>query len=76
MVIETNSYKCAPICIYILPHIIGEEIETFLENSPMHDVKDLYLNYLNLVNVIILCTSNYSDHDAPENVQLLITHYL
>ena len=43
---------------YILPHIIGEKIETLLENSPMHDVKDLYLNYLNLANVVILCTSN------------------
>ena len=61
---------------YILPHIIGEKIETFLENSPMHDVKDLHLNYLNLVNVVILCTSNYIDHDTPVNVELLITHYL
>ena len=41
---------------YILPHVIGKKIETFLGNSPMHDVKDLYLNYLNLVNVVILCT--------------------
>ena len=61
---------------YTLPHIIVEKIETFLENSPMHDVKDLYLNYLNLVNVVILCTSNYIDHDTPGNVELLITHYL
>ena len=61
---------------YILPHIIGEKIESFLENSSMHDVKDLYLNYLNLVNVIILCTSNYIDHDTPANVELLITNYL
>ena len=42
----------------------------------MHDVKDLYLNYLNLVNVVILCTSNYIDHDTPGNVELLITRYL
>ena len=60
----------------ILPHIIGEKIETFLENSPMHDVKDLNLNYLNLVNVFILCTSNYIDHNTPANVELLITCYL
>ena len=39
-------------------------------------MKGLYLNYLNLVNVIILCTSNYIDHDTPGNVELLITHYL
>ena len=38
----------------------------------MHDVKDLYLNYLNLVNVVILCTSNYIDHDTPGNVELLL----
>ena len=61
---------------YTLPHIRGEKMETFLKNSPMHDVKDLYLNYLNLVNVVILCTSNYIDHDTPGNVELLITHYL
>ena len=61
---------------YILPHIIGEKIENFLKNSPMHDVKDHYLNSLNLVNVVILCTSNYIDHDTPGNVELLITHYL
>ena len=42
----------------------------------MHDVKDLYLNYLNSVNVVILYTSNYIDHDTPGNVELLITHYL
>ena len=60
----------------ILPHIIGEKIQTFLENSPMHDVKDLYLNYLNLVYVDVLCTSNYIDHNTPANVELLITHYL
>ena len=42
----------------------------------MHDVKDHYLNYLNLVNVVILCTSNYIDHDTPGNVELLITCYL
>ena len=42
----------------------------------MHDVKDLYLNYWNLVNVIILCTSNYIDHNTPANIELLITHYL
>ena len=59
-----------------LPHIIGKKIETFLKNSPMHDVKDLYLNYLNLVNVVILCTSNYIDHDTPGNEELLITRYL
>ena len=39
-------------------------------------MKDLYLNYLNLVNVVILCTSNYIDHDTPRNVELLITRYL
>ena len=61
---------------YILPHIIGEKFETILKNSPMHDVKDLYLNYLNLVNVVILCTSNYIDQDTPGNVEHLITHYL
>ena len=56
--------------------IIGEKIETFLENSPRHEVKDIYQNYLNLVNVFILCTSNYIDHNTPANVELLITHYL
>ena len=61
---------------YTLPHIIGEKIGTFLENSPVHDVRDLYLNYLNLVNVVILCTSNYIDHDTSGNVELLITCYL
>ena len=35
-----------------------------------------YLNFLNLVNAIILCTSKYIDHDTPANVELLITHYL
>ena len=67
--VEKWSLKQTAIAVlpfaYILPHIIGEKIETFLENSPMHDVKDLYLNYLNLVNVVILCTSNYIDHDTP-----------
>ena len=59
--VEKWSLKQTAITVLLfactLPHIIGEKIETFLENSPMHDVKDLYLNYLNLVNVVILCTS-------------------
>ena len=71
--VEKLSLKQAAITAllfaYILPHIIGEKIETFLENSPRHEVKDIYLNYLNLINVIILCTSNYIDHDTP-------AHYL
>ena len=61
---------------YILPHIIGEKIETFLENSPMQGMQDLYLNYLNLFNVVTLCASNYIDQDTPGNVELLITRYL
>ena len=65
-----------PLFANILPHITGEKIENFLKNSPMHDVEDHYLNYLNLVNVVILCTSNYIDHDILGNVELLITHYL
>ena len=78
--VEKWSLKPTAITVLLfactLPHIIGEKIETFLKNSPMHDVKDLYLNYLNLVNIVILCTSNYIDHDTPGNVELLITHYL
>ena len=54
---------------------IGDKIETFLENSPMHNVKNHYLNYLNVVNVVILCISNYIDHDTSGNVELLITRY-
>ena len=42
----------------------------------MNNVKDFYPNYLNLVNVVILCTSNYIDHNTPRNVELLIIHYL
>ena len=78
--VEKLSLKQTAITVllfaYILPRIIGEKIENFLENSPMHDVKGHYLNYLNLVNVVILCTSNYIDHDTPGNVELLITCYL
>ena len=78
--VEKLSLKQTAITVllfaYILPHIIDEKIENFLKNSPMHDVKDHYLNYLNLVNVVILCTSNYIDYDTPVNVELLITCYL
>ena len=78
--VEKRSLKQTAITVLLfactLPHIIGEEIETLLKNSPMHDVENLYLNYLNLVNVVILCTSNYIDHNTPGKVELLITHYL
>ena len=30
---------------------------------------------MNLVNVVVLCTSNYIGHNTPENVELLIAHY-
>ena len=58
---------------YILPHIISPRMKMLgLDNEAfLH-----YHNYLNLVNIVLLCTSIYIDGNTCGNIEQLIRTYL
>ena len=58
---------------YILPHIIKPRMKML---GLDHEASLRYQNYLNLVNIVLLCTSVYVDGNTCGNIEQLIRTYL